>query len=249
MPAYPPFFCCAILYNRDNIAAFEEEVPGMATTDDPGQPELAAQQAEQQQNQQQQQAVPALDAEQHPGEQAVSVNTAQAAKQLGVDGRTVRRWITDGLHTAGGAILRLKARQVRNARGPEYQIYQHDLEEFKQERDRLATEGQDAGQLAAQQESQSQAVTLSYQIISAELERRDKALIEAQKTITEAQATIERLALQAGRDAGRNEALELQLKLLQERVTELTTERDHWRQKAGRQKLYRIQLFPIESED
>jgi hypothetical protein len=71
----------------------------------------------------------------------------QAAQQLGVDSRTVRRSIAEGIRNAGGAIVRLEARQVRSTRGPEWQIYQTDLEAFKQERDHAATEGQAAGQI------------------------------------------------------------------------------------------------------
>jgi DNA repair exonuclease SbcCD ATPase subunit len=191
-------------------------------TDSPGRPEQPDQSAQNHQ--------PDLDGQ---AEQTMSLNTAQAATQLGVDSRTVRRWITDGLHTPGGAILRLQARQVRSGRGPEYQIYQHDLEEFKAVRDRAATEGQAASPAARAEEQQ--ALTTSISIISAELERRNLALAEAQQT-------IERLA----REAGKSEVLERELQLMQERVKELTQERDHWRQKAQAKKSYRIRLFPID---
>src|SRR5260370_24226772 len=80
-------------------------------------------------------------------EQTVSLNTTQAAQQLGVDSRTVRRYISEGIRSAGGAILRLQARQVRSNRGPEWQIYQTDLEGFKEERERAATGSQAAARL------------------------------------------------------------------------------------------------------
>lgn len=177
-------------------------------------------------------------------EQTVSFNTVQAAKLLGVDSRTVRRYITEGIHTPAG-IVTLVARQVRTNRGQEYQVYQTDLDDFKHARDRAATEGQAAGQLTrhAAEESQNQnhaLMTSTIQIIAGELERRNQALIQAQATIAQAQATIERLA----REAGRNEALEREREWLQRRVDELTKERDHWQQKA--KKSYRIRLFPIE---
>jgi len=157
-------------------------------------------------------------------EQTVSLNTTLAAQQLGVDSRTVRRYIVEGIRTTGGAILRLEARQVRTNHGPEWQIYQTNLDTFKQQRDRAATEGQAAGQLMREGET-SQALTTSVQLLATELERRSLAL-------TEAQQTIERLALEAGRQTGRSEELERQLNTLQIRVTELEQERDQWKQKA-----------------
>jgi len=118
-------------------------------------------------------------------QQTLSLNTAQAGQQLGVDSRTVRRYITEGLRSAGGVIVRLEARQVLTNRGPEWQIYQTDLEQFKQERDRSATEGDKATQITRPAE-QSQALTLSVQVLAAELERRGAALAEAQATIERA---------------------------------------------------------------
>src|SRR6266536_3610121 len=150
----------------------------------------------------------ATDAE--PAAQTMSLNTQQAAQQLAVDSRTVRRYISDGIRTASGALLRLQARQVRSTHGPEWQIYQNDLEDFKRERDHAATEGSAAGQLTAAQ-PESQALTTSINIIATELERRSVAL-------TEAQVTIERLAREAGQYAGRNEALEHELEALRKRV-------------------------------
>ncbi len=164
-------------------------------------------------------------------EQTISLNTQQAGQQLGVDGRTIRRWITDGLRTSGGAILRLQARQVRNARGPEWQIYQTDLEAFKEERGQLATEGEAAGQLLRAEENQSQALATSIQIISTELERRSQALADAQ-------ATIERLAREAGREAGRSQELERERDVLRLRIQALEQEREQW--KSPR----RIRLLP-----
>jgi len=171
-------------------------------------------------------------------QQTVSLNTSQAAQQLGVDSRTVRRYISEGIRSTNGAILRLQARQVRSNRGPEWQIYQTDLEDFKEERDRAATEGQAAGQVTRPAE-ESQALTTSIQIIAAELERRSLGLSQAQET-------IERLALEAGRQAGRNEELEHERDALQRRVKELEEERDQWRQKAEAPKVQRprrIQLL------
>lgn len=188
-------------------------------------------------DQRQQTTTDALDAS-----QTVSLNTQQAGQQLGVDGRTIRRWITEGLRAADGTVLHLEARQVRTGRGPEWQIYQTDLEQFKRERDHLATEGQSSGQIA-RSENPNQA--LAIQIISAELERQAQALVEAQKMITDYQARIEQLALQAGRESGRNELLEENVKQLQQRITELTSERDQWQQKAQKARSYRIRLFPI----
>src|SRR5690349_938926 len=85
-------------------------------------------------------------------EQTISLTTAQVAAQCGVHERTVRRWITPGLHLPGGAILRLQARAVNNGR--EYIVYQTELDRFQQERDRAAHEGQAAGQLTRAEESQ-----------------------------------------------------------------------------------------------
>lgn len=45
-------------------------------------------------------------------------DTEQAGQQLGVDGRTVRLSITEGLSSAGRVIVHLEARQVRINRGP-----------------------------------------------------------------------------------------------------------------------------------
>ena len=183
-------------------------------TDDHGQPE----QGEAQDGQ-----PAARTAAEDPGaaaQQIMSLNTQQAAAQLGVDSRTVRRYISDGIRITGGAVLRLEARQVRSSRGPEWQIYQNDLEDFKRERDHAATEGSAAGQLTATQ-PESQALTTSINIIAAELERRSVAL-------TQAQETIERLAREAGRQAGRNEELERELDALRKHVSELEQERDQW---------------------
>jgi hypothetical protein len=177
------------------------------------------------------------------------MSTAQAAQALGVDSRTVRRWITEGLRTPGGAVLRLQARAVKNGR--EYQVYQSDLEDFKAARDRAATEGQAAGQLARSEENQSVALTTSIQIIAAELERKSKALEDAQQT-------IERLAREAGVQAGRSEELERELAaarqqlaerekqaqdvaILRQRVTELEQERERWHQQRPPR---RIRLLP-----
>ncbi|EFH79633.1 helix-turn-helix domain-containing protein [Ktedonobacter racemifer] len=171
-------------------------------TDDPGQPTIV-----------EEQPAPAQEAEMETtnevqaSQSEVSLTTTQAAAQLDVDARTVRRYITE---------RRLKARQVKSARGQEWQIYQSDLDAFKQERDRAATEGQEAGLTRAEE---SQALTTTVGIIAAELERRSQAL-------TEAQATIERLALEAGRQAGRNEELEREAARLRERVAHLEQERD-----------------------
>jgi hypothetical protein len=152
-------------------------------------------------------------------EQTVTLNTAQAAAQLGgVDPRTVRRWITVGLLTVDGTTLRLEARQVHSKRGTEYSIDQTALERFKEARDRAATEGQPAGQLA-QPESQALALQTSIQAISDELERRGQALSQAQET-------IERLALQAGREAGRSQELERELETARERLAASERERE-----------------------
>src|SRR5260370_14808806 len=101
-------------------------------------------------------------------EQTVSLNTTQAAQQLGVDSRTVRRYISEGIRSAGGAILRLQARQVRSNRGPERQIYQTDLEAFKEGRDRAATEGQAVGGLVTRAD-EGHGLTTAVHIIAAEL--------------------------------------------------------------------------------
>ncbi len=160
-------------------------------------------------------------------EQTISLTAQQAGKQLGKDARTVRRYITDGIRQANGEILRLKGRQVTSDRGPEWQIYQQDLEEFKALRDRSATEGQATSQLVRSgDESQAlAALSASIQLISTELEQRSLALAEAQ-------ATIERLAQDAGRQAGLNEALERERVGLLKQVEQLQGERNEWQQKA-----------------
>jgi chromosome segregation ATPase len=175
-------------------------------------------------------------------QQTVSLNTQQAAQQLGVDSRTVRRYIAEGIRVSGRIVL-LEARQVRTQRGQEWQIYQTDLDQFKQQRDHAATEGQAAGQLTRAGE-ESQALTVSVQLIAVELERRSHALAEAQQT-------IERLAHEAGRQAGRNEELERERDALQRRVKELEEERDQWRQKteAPPKTPYRIRLLPWRSRE
>jgi hypothetical protein len=151
-------------------------------------------------------------------EDTLSLNTQQVAQQLGVDSRTIRRYISEGLRTGGGSILKLKARQVRSSRGPEWQVYQTDLEAFKRERDRQATEGQPSTRVTIQEsEIQSQALSTlstSLQIFAAELERRSLALNQAQET-------IERLSYEAGRQAGRNEQLGREITALRQRVAEL----------------------------
>src|SRR4051812_23557994 len=100
-------------------------------------------------------------------EQTISLSAAQAGKQLSKDARTVRRYITDGILLANGETLRLTARQVTTARGPEWQIYQNDLDTFKSLRDRSATEGQSRNQLVrSSDESQAlAALTNSIQLI------------------------------------------------------------------------------------
>ena len=169
--------------------------------------------------------------------QTLSLSAQQAAEQLNVDGRTVRRYIAVGIRV-GGKMIRLEARQVRGKRGsPEWQIYQSDLDRFKAELDRGATEGQSSSDILAAEERQGQALSTSIQIISEELERRSVALAEAQ-------ATIEQLALEAGRQAGRSEELERQLEIERQRVKDLEEERDHWREKAQEPaKPHRIRLF------
>jgi hypothetical protein len=197
------------------------------TTDDHGQP----QEQEGNHKQDSRTTTDAADVEQQ--QQTISVNTQQAAQQLGVDSRTVRRYIKDGIRLANGATLRLEARQVRSNRGPEWQIYQTDLDDFKEQRDRAATEGNPAGQGQGQQaiqpveesRSQSQALTTSINIIAEELERRSVALQQAQET-------IERLSYEAGRQAGRSEQLERELETMRKRVADLEQERNHWQQQA-----------------
>lgn len=171
--------------------------------------------------------------------QTVLLTTAQAAAALRVNPRTVRRYIDEGVQTPSG-VIKLVAREIHSPRGRQFQIVQADLDAFQAARDRAATEGQPAGELKRTEEAQSQAVALSYQIISAELERRNQALVQAQETIAQAQATIERLA----REAGRSEGLERELEEIRQRVAELEKQRDYWQAKA--RKSYRIQLFPFE---
>lgn len=166
-------------------------------------------------------------------QQTVSLNTAQAAQQLEVDARTVRRYITE---------KRLKARQVKSSRGLEWQIFQSDLDAFKEERDRAATEGQEAG-LTRAQESQALATTVG--IIAAELERRERELERRELALSEAQVTIERLALDAGRQAGRNEELEKEAARLRERVAQLEIERDQLKAEKDQGKgPRRVKLLP-----
>jgi predicted ArsR family transcriptional regulator len=170
-------------------------------------------------------------------EQTISLSTQQAAQQLGVEPRTVRRYISDGINI-GGVILRLEARPVRRKNGQEWQIYQPDLEAFQKERDRAATEGQ--GQVMRAEERESQALTTlttSIQIIAEELERRSQALSQAQET-------IERLAREAGKYAGKNEELERERDSLRERVTALEQEREQWQQLAKVPQPRRIRLLP-----
>lgn len=174
--------------------------------------------------------------------QTVSLSAAQAGKQLGKDARTVRRYITDGILLANGEALRLKARQVTTARGPEWQIYQNDLDEFRSLRDRSATEGQPTNQLVRSgEESQAlAALTTSIQLISTELEQRSLALAEAQ-------ATIERLSAEAGRQAGLNEASERERTSLLQRIQQLEGERNEWQQKAWELQSKmpkKVRLFP-----
>lgn len=159
--------------------------------------------------------------------QTISLSAAQAGKQLGKDARTVRRYITDGILLANGETLRLTARQVTSGRGPEWQIYQNDLDEFKSLRDRSATEGQSTNQLVrSNDESQAlAALTTSIQLISTELEQRSHALAEAQ-------ATIERLSQESGRQAGLNEASERERASLLQRIQQLEGERNEWQHKA-----------------
>ncbi len=166
-------------------------------------------------------------ASEHSSEQNISLTAAQAGQQLGTTARTVRRYITDGILLANGETLRLKARQVTSGRGPEWQIYLSDLHEFRGLRDRSATEGQTTNQLvrATDESPTLAALSASVQLISAELEQRSQALAEAQ-------ATIERLAEEAGRQKGLNEGLERERASLLQQVEQLHRERDEWQQKA-----------------
>lgn len=170
-------------------------------------------------------------------EQTVLLNSAQAAQQLEVDARTIRRYINEGIHTADGSSLRLEASQVRTSRGLEWQISQNDLNEFKQAKDHAATQGQSAAQIHARiamQAEQSQAYTLPLQMFATELELRAQALAQAQ-------ATIERLAYEAGRQVGRNEVLERERATLQQRLAKL--EHQQWR---PQKPLHRIRFLPLE---
>ncbi len=181
--------------------------------------------------------------------QTMSLSTAQAAQQLGVDPRTVRRYIVDGIRAPGGGIIRLQARQVQTGRGQEYQVYQHDLEAFKAARDRAATEGQAAGQLARVAAEESQALTTlntSLNVLATELERRTTALLAAQET-------IERLAREAGQHAGRaqelerrNQELERERDALRQQVIELEQAQRDYQQKAQEleKKPRRVRLLP-----
>ena len=202
---YAYHFSPAMLFYKE-----KREVTQMM--DDPGQPDGAQEQTSW--------TAPDADAA-DTQEGTLSLNTQQVAQQLGVDSRTVRRYISEGIRTGAGSVLKLKARQVRNSRGPEWQVYQTDLEAFKRERDRQATEGQPSTRVAIQEnEAQSQALgtlNTSLQIFAAELERRSIALNQAQET-------IERLSYEAGRQAGRNEQLEREIVALRQRVAELETQ-------------------------
>jgi chromosome segregation ATPase len=183
-------------------------------------------------------------------EQTISLSTNQAAQQLGVkDSRTVRRYITEGIHAADGSTIHLKARQVRTNRGPEYQIYQTDLDAFKQIKDQAATEGQEAGELTRQvqaQGSQSQALTTSIQLFAVELERRSQELERRAVELAEAQKRIEQLAYEAGRQQGRNEELEHELLATRQYMAAVQQERDYWQQQAAqsqRKPPHRIRLL------
>jgi chromosome segregation ATPase len=194
--------------------------------------------------------------------QTISLSTLQAAQQVSVNERTIRRWIDSGVHLANGEILRLKARYVQTKRGQELQIFQNDLEEFLQDRNRSATEGRAAGEKRAVQQlqEQQQSLSTSLQLLSAELERRDLALAQAQETIerlarevgqqagrneelerllerqdaalSQAREATERLAREIGRQEVRNETLEQQLADMREQVAKLERERDQWQQAA-----------------
>jgi chromosome segregation ATPase len=185
-------------------------------------------------------------ASEYSSEQNISLTAAQASQQLGTTARTVRRYITDGILLANGETLRLKARQVTSGRGPEWQIYLSDLNEFKGLRDRSATEGQTTNQLVRSTDESSTlaALSSSIQLISAELEQRSRALEDAQ-------TTIERLAEESGRQKGLNEGLERERDTLLKQVEQLRSERDEWQQKAfelqGKMPK-KVRLFPWGSE-
>jgi hypothetical protein len=164
--------------------------------------------------------------DQHPtSNQTVSLDALAASLQLGVSDRTVRRWIVEGWTQPSGKPLFLKAHSIRNGRAKEWVIYQDDLDAFQKQRDHGATEGIPANQLMIVEEEDKRALTTSMNLLRDELEQRSLALEEAQ-------ATIERLAAEAGRQTGRNEAYERERTELLRQMAQLQAERDHWQQKA-----------------
>jgi uncharacterized coiled-coil DUF342 family protein len=83
------------------------------------------------------------------------------------------------------------------------------------------------------------------QVLAAELERRGAALAEAQ-------ATIERLAREAGHQAGRALELEQERDSLREKVAELEAERAEWQKRANqlyRRRPHAIRLQPWQSNE
>lgn len=202
--------------------------------DDPGQPEKEQEHYEN---------GIATDA-QRQAEQQTSLTTAQAAKVLGVDSRTMRRWIEEG---------RLPGRWVQKGRNAGYQVLQSDLEEFRHQRERAATEGKPMGGQLMRGGEESQALTTSaIHIIAGELERKAAELERRELALAEAQKTIERLSYDSGRQAGINEAQAGEIEALRQRVAELEQERDLLRQKAqesGKTPPRRIRLLPWQKEE
>lgn len=153
--------------------------------------------------------------------QSVALTTAQAAIAFGVDTRTVRRYITDGIRGPGGVVMKLPARQVRTKSGHEWQIQQSDLETFKAVRDSQATEGEASSHLVRQGPGSQEIAVAAIQMISAELERRGVEMERQHAALREAHETIERLATERGRLEGQNELLLRENEAMRQRLAEL----------------------------
>ena len=166
--------------------------------------------------------------------QSVAMTTAQAAVALGVDTRTVRRYITDGIRGPQGVVMKLPARQVRTKSGHEWQIQQGDLEAFMAVRDSQATEGEASSHLIRQEPASQGIAMAAIQMISTELERRGVEMESQHAVLREAHETIERLATERGRLEGQNELLLRENEALRQRLAELEGPKSEPSQRRGR---------------
>lgn len=183
----------------------------------------------------------------HPrtAQQTITLSTEQAASQLGVDARSVRRYINNGIRLPDGTYVKLRAKLVH---GQNWVIDQIDLDAFIEVRDHAKVDGITSDELRNTGQDQTQALQSLSNLFAAELERRSQEVAQLQQNYIQAQQTIAELSHAAGREAGLREALEAERTELRQRLEALERERDQWRDKAiealTRKPPHRTNLIP-----